>query len=150
MMLRLNKKPIDLKHLNVLAIVRCFAVFCCLIFSLEHAKAQNIPSTVRFSQSEIELLKKIDRIQRIAGSGQSLLAITPLALILTSLNPVDLLISIATDDSEKIAGGISSLQKIQACVVHQAIVEWRLDNEHSNTNSEAFFNAISQRADKGC
>jgi hypothetical protein len=107
---------------------------------------------LKFSKEELQLLKRLDQIQKGAGLSSSMLKTAPFILLFGSPSPEDVAITIATNDWDKILGALKSLQKIQACETVKDIDLWKEvdDNSYSSPASEAFFTTLREKAEAAC
>jgi hypothetical protein len=115
------------------------------------AKDQEIKG-LKFSQKELQLLKDIDRIESGAGMAATMLKVSPFVMLFGSPSPVDVAITVTTNDWDKIGGSLSNLQKIASCKIVETIDYW-IDvdgNSYSNPNSKLFFETMRSKANKGC
>lgn len=106
---------------------------------------------LRFSAAEIQLLRRIDQIQQGAGIVETMLKAAPFIQLLSAPHPVDLAITIGTNDWDKIYGSITALRKIQACKVAEAINLWIVEgNSYSSDKSQRFFETLLAKAEEIC
>lgn len=129
-----------------------FAAGLVLGLAFKTAYAATEISGLRFSNEEVALLKDLDRIQSGAGVASSMLKAAPFIQLFSSPNPVDVAITITTNDWDKILGAIQALQKIAACKTSETIAFWKdVDgNNYSSKKSEEFFSQILSKADAEC
>jgi hypothetical protein len=107
---------------------------------------------ISFSREELALLKRLDQIQTGAGVSSSMLKAAPFVQLFGSPEPVDVAITIATNDWDKIFGALKGLKKIQACQTVKEIDLWKDadGNSYSGPKSENFFNQLRAQADSEC
>lgn len=116
------------------------------------AVSQPSLSDLKFSAAEIELLKRINQIETGAGIASTMLKAAPFITLFSSPNPMDVAITIGTNDWDKIYGSLTALQKISACKIVEAIDLWHDadGNDYSSNETELFFSTVKQKADRGC
>jgi hypothetical protein len=107
---------------------------------------------LKFSKEEIGLLKRIKQIEDGAQVSTSMLKAAPFVQIFSSNSAHDLVITIFTNDWDKIGPALQALGKIKACQVVKEIDLFTVDvgndaKKHPNT---AFFSALRNRYDQGC
>lgn len=107
---------------------------------------------LKFSKEELELLKRLDQIQSLAGISSTMLKAAPFFELFSSPDPVDVAITIGTNDWDKISGALAGLQKIQSCKTVEEIDTWKdVDgNSFSSSKSEAFFTELRSKANSRC
>ncbi|MGY3547350.1 hypothetical protein [Bradyrhizobium sp. USDA 4469] len=107
---------------------------------------------VKFSKEEMTLLKRLDQIQKGAGVSSSMLKATPFIQLFGSPAPVDVAITIVTNDWDKIFGALKSLKKVQACQTVKEIDLWKDadGNDYSSSKSQSFFEQVRAQADTEC
>jgi hypothetical protein len=107
---------------------------------------------VKFSAAEIALLKRLNQIQTGAGISSTMLKAAPFVQLFASPAPVDVGITIATNDWDQISASLKGLKKIEECKTVEAIDSWRDidENNFSSTKTEKFFSELRARANAGC
>jgi hypothetical protein len=107
---------------------------------------------MKFSKEELDLLKVLDQIQRGAGVASSMLKAAPFLTLFGSPAPLDVAITITTNDWDKIYDSVSAVKKLAACKTAEQIDTWKdVDgNSYSSTKTETFFTTLRSRADSVC
>jgi hypothetical protein len=107
--------------------------------------------TVHLSSEEIALARKIDNIEKLAGVTKHLLALAPFVQI-ASGNPADAVLTISTNDWDKIPLAIVSMNKIKSCEIKDLIIIWTdVDqNTFSSDETKAMFISIQKKAETVC
>ena len=109
-------------------------------------------SNVRFTTSEITLLRRIKAIEDGANVSSSMLKAVPFVQIFTSTSPQEIAVTISVNDWDLIGSALQSLGKIKACQVVKEIDLFVVDSVDSPTKykNSAFFDALRRRYDQGC
>jgi hypothetical protein len=118
----------------------------------ETARGDGTSSKLRFSREEVELLRTIRQVEDAAGVTASLLKAKPFIDVLTSLNPMDMTITIATNDWDRLGPALKDLSTIEACKISGEIAGFLADygsNRAKNPN-RSFFNKLQARYDDRC
>jgi hypothetical protein len=107
---------------------------------------------LKFSKEELVLLKRLDQIQSGAGIASSMLKAAPFVQLFGSPAPLDVAITIGTNDWNKIFASLRSLKKIQACKTVEEIDLWKDadGNSYSSQQSEDFFTTLRDQATSEC
>lgn len=116
------------------------------------ATARGETTTLRFSREEVDLLRTIRQVEDAAGVTASLLKAKPFIDVLTSLNPMDMTITIATNDWDRLGPALKDLSTIEACQISSQITGFIADygsNRVKNPN-RSFFNRLQARYADRC
>jgi hypothetical protein len=136
-----------LRNVTALLVIPLFA-----IAQLAALAAETPLANVKFSADEITLLKRINQIQTGAGMAMTVLKASPFVTLMGSPNPIDMAITIGSNDWDQIYGSLTALQKISACQIVKEIDLWHDadGNSYSSAASEQFFSNLRHKADRDC
>ena len=104
------------------------------------------------SKPEIALLKRLNQIEVGAGISKTMLKAAPFVSLFSSTSPIDVAVTLTTNDWDQILGALTALGKLNACKTVEAIDLWKdVDgNEYSSSASERFFARIRSKASSQC
>jgi hypothetical protein len=141
--------------LRAFASLRVFLAIALSLFVLGTARAAPQEAkfkNLRFSKEELELLKDIKKIEDAAAVTQSLLKATPFIQIFASTTPLEMAITVTTNDWDRIGPAVSAMGKIRACKISGEIAAFRADNlaDRKKHPNPAFFEQLRTRYDVGC
>jgi len=127
-------------------------IISCISSSVAVLAAPQKIVDLKFSKEELALLKRLDQIQSGAGIASSMLKAAPFVQLFGSPAPVDVAITIGTNDWDLIFGSLKALKKIQACKTVEEIDLWKdVDgNSYSSPKSETFFTTLRAQANSEC
>jgi hypothetical protein len=123
-----------------------------LLFVSRTALGAETISDLRFSKEELALLKRLDQIQTGAGIASSMLKAAPFVELLASSDPVEVAITVTTNDWNQIYGALTGLKKVAACKTVEEIDYWKDvdDNNYSSPKTEKFFTEVRSKANSSC
>lgn len=105
---------------------------------------------LKFSSEEVDLIKKLNLVQLGGNLGATMFKATPIAQLVTSLNPTEMLITVATGDWDSIFGALGKLRGITACEIVMNIDLWEVTEKYSSDKTRQFFDRIKRNADSKC
>lgn len=121
-------------------------LFIATISPFSIALAQS--SDVTLSKSDIKLLKKIDKMERISKNGRFLLSIYPLNILMSS-NPTSLSIKVNNSDYAAIGSGLKNIKAIEVCTIAN-LIDYHIAEFDGSSNTEDFFRKIHSSYEKSC
>jgi hypothetical protein len=114
--------------------------------------SQGAISNLKFSKTELDLLKDINNVAAAAGVSTTILKLSPFIALFSSPSPVDVAITVTTNDWDKIGGALSTIKQASACKIAEMIFSWSEidDNKYSSKQTETFFKQIKSKSDSVC
>jgi hypothetical protein len=107
--------------------------------------------SVAFTKADVAVLKRAALVKKASDTGVQLLLTAPVRQMLSSSNPVGVLITISTTAWEGMTRAAKGFQKIAACTIRDLVLEHlAIPDEPISGSARRYFDRIETINDERC
>jgi hypothetical protein len=107
---------------------------------------------IRFEKSDVALLKRIAAVKELSQASAKLLLTVPVFELLSSTSLTDLVVTVTSNDWDKLPAAAGGMTKISACTIRDLIVVHLNDRDEGPPPPDVakYFAAIHDQMDNKC
>lgn len=137
----------------MILIIKYLFTISAIVLSFQVCSADDENLRVKFTSEDIKVLKEVARLDKVSKAGAKIILSSPVISLISSPDPMDVVITITTTDFGDIYKAAANMKKIGACEIYTSLFMHadRSTNDRPPTgNSKKYFDKLVKLYENKC